>query len=226
MVPTTSESKPVIPQYPVSLWEGLAITTGAVLLGLLAAAGIFLKFINQAVDPQRVLAIANSLADYTLPGGTVGAFGTNIGGLKMAIVTSPTFPRDPAILQTADLSKLSGVELFLAKYSLDIETNELNAELTNLGEPTGLGSSIAHRNGEDFQTESERIENHTFCGDEIPVRVQLGYLILAAQAPPIPAVKYDAVTTFANTRRVATVVAIGPTKTQLADKAFKSLDCK
>jgi len=117
----TSEAQ-VQPQYPVTIWEAIAIVIGAVLLVSMGLIGLMYKFFSNAADPQRASQIASSLMDYQLPENAQGVFGANLGGAKVAIVSSSSFLKDPATLTEADLTNLSGVELFIARVPLDVET--------------------------------------------------------------------------------------------------------
>ncbi len=230
MVESTESTQP---QYPVTIWEGIAIAAGAVFLVAIGLAGLAYKFFNNAADPQRASLIANSLMEYTLPAGDRGVFGANLGGAKVAIVSTPSFPRDVSTLTPEKVPTLSGVEMFIARVPLDIETgtsNNSSDSSTNSGSDYDLFSSpdfsFSYRAGEDFNVTAERVEEKQFCGSMVPVRIQEGQLTLSSQLPTIFAVKYDAIATFENSKRQVTVTAIGNTAKADAVSVFSSLRCK
>ncbi|MCY7282685.1 MAG: hypothetical protein LH679_04420, partial [Cyanobacteria bacterium CAN_BIN43] len=51
-------------QYPVSIWEAIAIFAGAIFLISVGVAGLGLKTLNNAFNPKRAEAIAQSLIEY------------------------------------------------------------------------------------------------------------------------------------------------------------------
>ena len=116
-----------IPQYSVTIWETIAIAASAMLLTLIGLAGLVYKFFSNAADPQRAMLIAQSLVEYQLPGGAQGIFGANLGGAKVAIVASSAFPKGDLTLLSADqVAQAAGVELFVARVPLDVDTIEFN----------------------------------------------------------------------------------------------------
>lgn len=221
------DSQTQSPEYSVSIWEGLAIAVGAVMIAVIGTAGLFVKFFSNAVDPQRATAIAQSLMDYQIPGGAQGVFGTNIGGAKVAIVSSPSFPRDFTNPPT-DLNRVTGVELFVAKVPLDIESPTIPTR-ADADEDTSMPSpdfTLSYRSGEDFKPLSSRTEAKPFCGSSTLVLMQEGELTLSPELPPVYAVKYDAIVALADGKRMATVLAIGQDAKQQAATVFNSLNCR
>jgi len=219
----------------VSIWETIAIATGAVLLAAIGSVGLAYKFFTNAADPQRATMIAESLMEYNIPGQDQGVFGANLGGAKVAIVSSAAFPQNPTALSEAELAKVSGVELFVARVPLDSETTPPADSVpepspTSASDPYDLFSSpdfsFSYRSGEDFQVSSSQIENLRFCNDVVPVRVQVGDLTLAPGLTPVHAVKYDAIAVFENSKRQITLTAIGQDAEQQALAVFNSLKCK
>ncbi|MBF2025839.1 MAG: hypothetical protein IGS48_03610 [Oscillatoriales cyanobacterium C42_A2020_001] len=228
----TSESQ-AQPQYPVTIWEAIAITVGAVLLVAIGLAGLVYKFFGNAADPQRAFLISRSLMDYQLPGAVQGVFGANLGGAKVAIVSSSSFLKDPAKLTEAEVANLSGAELFIARVPLDVETAVTptpSPPESPPAQPTDLFSSpdfsFSYRSGEDFRVISTRTQELRFCYNTVPVRIQTGELTLYAELPPVYAVKYDAVAIFDNSKRQVTVTAIGAKAEKQAAGVFNSLRCK
>lgn len=228
----TSES-PTQPQYSVTIWEAIAITVGAVLLVAIGLAGLAYKFFGNAANPQRASLIARSLMDYQLSGESQGIFGANLGGAKVAIVSSASFLTDPAKLTEADLASLSGVELFIARVPLDVETAVTpspSPPASPPASPPDLFSSpdfsFSYRAGEDFRVISTQTQDLRFCYNTVPVRIQTGELSLYPELPPVYAVKYDAVAIFDNSKRQVTVTAIGANAEKQAASVFNSLRCK
>ena len=118
------------PQYPVSLWEGIGIAVGAVLLVAVGLAGLGIKALNNAFNPQRAEAIARSVITYQIPGGTEGLFGANLGGAKVAVVGSNAPPK--GISEVAP--PLPAIELLVARIPASQETEEIVPQETAANE--------------------------------------------------------------------------------------------
>jgi hypothetical protein len=225
---------PSQPQYSVTVWEGMGIVVGAVCLMAIGVAGLVYKFFVNAADPDRATTIAHSMMRYSIPGGAEGVFGANLGGAKIAIVSSPTFPKDTTTLSDADAQKVSGVELFIARVPLDVETLPDPALVAPDAEKatdaydifSSPDFSFSYRTGEDFQSASDRTENRLFCKRVVPIRIQEGELNLNSQLQPVTAVKYDAIALLDSGKRQVTITAIGQNAEQQAEAVFKSLRCK
>jgi hypothetical protein len=230
----TTEPQPQ-PQFSVTIWETIAIAAGGVLLVAIGLAGLMYKFFSNAADPQRATIIAQSLADYQIPGKAQGVFGANLGGAKVAIISSSTFPQNPAAMSESAIANATGVELFIARVPLDVETaTEPGATPapvpTETPDANPLFSSpdfsFSYRSGEDFQVKSSETQDLKLCNQVVPVRIQTGELILATDLPSVNAVKYDAIAIFDNSKRQITLTAIGQNADQQAAKVFQSLRCK
>lgn len=218
---------------PVTIWETIAIASGAVLLVVIGSVGLVYKFFSNAANPIRATMTAQSLMDYTIPGEAEGVFGANLGGAKVAIVSSPDFPKDPTLLTAANLATASGVELFIARVPLDVETanpDPASSSNPNATAPYDLFSSpdfsFSYRSGEEFQVTSTRTAEMKFCNSLVPVRIQAGQLLLNPQLPPVQAVKYDAIAIFDQSKRQVTVTALGQTAAKRSEAVFTSLKCK
>jgi hypothetical protein len=222
------------PEYPVTVWEGIGIVVGAIALVVIGVAGLVYKFFDNAANPKRASMIAQSLMDYTIPGEAEGVFGANLGGAKVAVVSSASFPKDPSTLTAADMAKLSGVELFIARVPLDVETSqdpalppdsdEVSKEAYDIFSSPDF--SVSYRSGEDFRSITDRTEDRSFCGTVVPIRIQEGELRFTSELPPVRAVKYDALAQLGTGKRQVTITAIGPQATQQAEAVFQSLRCK
>lgn len=219
-----SSSEP-LPQYPVSIWEGIAIALGAMLIVAVGLAGLAARFFNHSIDPQRATAIARSLMDYEIPGGSQGVFGANIGGAKVALVSSQSFPRNVEELQAKTATQLNGIELFIAKVPIGIDTETEEAE-SSTQDPYSTDFASPYRSGEDFNPTATRVIERSLCNITVPIRIQEGELVLAPQAPALKAIKYDAVATTSDSKRLVTLVAIGPQAAQHSEAVFTSLRCK
>lgn len=227
-----------IPQYSVTIWETIAIAASAMLLTLIGLAGLVYKFFSNAADPQRAILIAQSLVEYQLPGGAQGIFGANLGGAKVAIVASSAFPKGDLTLLSADqVAQAAGVELFVARVPLDVDTatgDQTNSKLPPApkkeAESYELFSSpdfsFSYRSGEEFQVQTDRTDNLGFCGSQVPVRIQTGNFVMNPQFAPVPAVKYDAIANFNDSKRQVTLFAIGRDAATTAATTFQSLTCK
>lgn len=229
MIEPTDSLTPTVPT--VTVWEVIAIVAGSALLVAMGSAGLAYKFFVNAANPQRATLIAKSLMDYNIPG-SEGVFGANLGGAKVAIVSSPSFPKDAATLSDINPASAKGIELFVARVPMDVETTQDVAQppTSNISpsyDPFSASDfSFSYRSGEEFTVTQERIEEKMFCNQKVPVRIQEGNLTLSSQAMPIAAVKYDASAPISNSKRQVTITAIGPTAKQDAAMVFNSLNCK
>jgi hypothetical protein len=231
----TEPTESLTPSVPaVTVWEGIAIAAGSVLLVAMGSAGLVYKFFVNAASPQRATLIAKSLVDYNIPDAE-GVFGANLGGAKVAIVSSPSFPKDAATLGNVNSASAKGVELFVARVPLDVETTPSQdatqppstSNISPSYDPFSASDfSFSYRSGEEFTVNQERIEEKIFCQQKVPVRIQEGNLALSSQTTPIAAVKYDASAPVGNSKRQVTITAIGPTAKQDAAMVFNSLNCK
>jgi hypothetical protein len=214
------DSAPATPQYSVSIWEAIAIFAGAVFLIAVGVAGLGLKTLNNAFDPRRAEAIAQSLAEYNIPGGSQGTFGTNLGGAKVAVVASTRkLPSPPSILPPSE------VELFIARIPINEVTNAVDSEEDPNNE-FFPGFSFSSQAESAFQPNNSRTEKHQFCGVLTDVTIQEGSLVLSDQVPPIPAVQYQARVVNDAERNIAVLSAAGQRAKENAAKVFDSLKCK
>jgi hypothetical protein len=209
------------PQYSVSIWEAIAIFAGAIFLVAVGVAGLGLKTLNNAFDPQRAEAIAQSLAEYDIPGGSEGTFGTNLGGAKVAVIAST---RKLPVPQS-DILPPSEVELFIARIPINEVTNAVDAE-EDLDNEFFPGFAFSSQAEAAFQPSNSRTEKHQFCGIPTDVTIQEGSLVLSDQVAPIPAVQYQARVVNDAERNVAVLSAAGQSAKENAAKVFDSLKCK
>lgn len=220
-------------QYPVSIWEGVAIVGGAVLLIVAGLAGLGVKALGNAFDTQRAEAIARSLMSYEVPGGSRGFFGATIGGGKMAVITSITTvaptQADPA--QTPpDLAALEtpAVELFLARMPLpEVPETEGGPKPTPEAENQLFsGFSFSYQDPAAFQVDVSQVEQKRFCGLVTPVAIQQGALTIASGTAPLPAVKYEVKRVLDAESHIVTISALGDQAEERAAKVFDSLACE
>lgn len=211
---------PSIPQYRVNIWEGIAITAGAVFLVAAGLAGLSVKALSNAFDADRAEAIAHSMIDYAIPGSSRGLFGSNIGGGKMAVIGSEASVTAPS--ETGSVS-LPAVELAIAQIPVQLGT-EVDEEIS----PQLLfsGFSFSNQTAEAFQVETTRTEDRAFCGSIAPLTIQKGKLTLASQIAPVPAVRYEIKVTVNESDHLAIVSAAGPQAQENAALVFDSLKCK
>jgi len=215
-----SDSLPSIPQYRVSIWEGIAIAAGAVLLVAVGLAGLSVKALNNAFDSNRAEAIARSMADYQMPNGSKGLFGTNIGGGRMAVISSTTLVNTAS---SGDAVILPEVELTIARVPAQTGT-DVEEEWGN--ESLFSGFSFSNQTADAFQVKTTHMETRSFCGTIAQVRVDEGSLTLAHQTPPVPAVRYQTQVMLNQDNRIAIVSTIGQEATVNAAIVFDSIKCK
>ncbi len=196
-----------IPNYPVSVWEGILITMGAIVLTGVGLAGLGVKVLNNAFDPMRAEAIARSLIDYKIPGGSRGVFGINIGSAKLAWVQSKTMPPD--------------VILFVGKTPInkDVEANRRDLMQDFETPPTEDANQV-------FTENTARIENRKLCGNPVQVTISEGQQTFSGVSTPVPAIRYTASTTQENIEQLVIVTANGAQAADKAETVFQSLQCK
>lgn len=219
-------SSPQSPQYTVSVWEGIAITAGAVLLVAVGLAGLGVKALNNAFDPRRAQATAQSIADYQIAGGSRGVFGTNLGGGKLAVMNSLSPVALPAL--PAGTSAPPQTELFLARIPITEGATDPSSEEDITGDSSVFlsGFSFSYQDVDTFQIHSARTENRLLCGTSVPVTIQTGHLTVAAGAPSIPAVRYQGEANFKAHTYIAIVSALGERAEDRAIEVFDSLRCR
>ncbi len=192
-------------QYAASWWEFLAISAGGALLVGVGLTGLGTKALNSATDPRRSEAIAKSIVEYRIPGGSKGAFGAKIGGIRVALITNTTTPPD--------------TELFVAQIPEDEEIDK--AQL-----PETFGDTSPDRPKEQFKAISTRMENKTFCGMTVPVTIQEGELSWQGATLTLPAIRYSTSALFRNSERLVQLTTTGEQAMQRAVTIFDSLRCQ
>ena len=194
-------------QYRVSVWEGILIVIGAIALLSAGIMGLAIKASTNALNPKRAEAIAKSLIDYKIPGGSEGVFGINIGSAKFAWVRSSTNPPD--------------VSLFVGKTPLNKETNQ-----TDNSENQDFDKPATDEVNKDFSVTNSRKENKTFCGNIVPITIEEGQQTFSEQPSPVPAIRYIASTTEDNIERIVILTTNGRNAKEKAATVFNSLRCK
>lgn len=208
-------------QHSASIWEGMAITGGAILLIVAGLAGLGVKALGNAFDSQRAEAIARSLMEYDIPGGSKGFFGTNIGGGKMAVVTSNE-------MLTLETQQTPVVELFTARMPLNRET-DTEAKSVPTPQPENelfSGFSFSYQDPTAFQVAQAQTEQKMFCGASTPVEVQQGALTITSGAAPVSAVKYEVKRVLDDESHIVVISALGDKALQQATGVFDSLQCE
>jgi len=218
---TDSSQTPNSRSYSVSIWEAIAIFAGAIFLVAVGVAGLGLKTLNNAFDSERAEAIAQSLIEYNIPGGSEGTFGTNLGGAKVAVVAST---RKLPVLQPEVLPP-SEIELFIARIPINEVTSPVDSE-EEFNNEFFPGFSFSSQVEAAFKPLTSRTENRDFCGVPTQVTIQEGSLILSDQTLPIPAVQYQAKAIKNAERNVVVLSAAGRNAKENAAKVFASLKCQ
>lgn len=205
---TSSPSNKEIPQYSVSVWEMLLIMVGAIALTTVGLAGLGLKVLNNAFDPVRAEAIALSLVDYKIPGGSQGIFGINIGSAKLAWVRSTTTPPD--------------VILFVGKTPVTKESDQDAQQQLRQDFENPPSDEV----NQEFVVTESHSENRLLCGSTVPVTIEKGEQIFGELSAPVPAVRYIASTTEGTVERLVILTTNGKNAEAKADKIFSSIECK
>jgi hypothetical protein len=219
-----TESTQTPNSYSVSIWEMLAIALGAILIVVIGLAGLGLKFINNAFDPRRAEAIAQSLIRYKIPGGSSGVFGTNIGGAQISLIRS-TQVYDPLPPTTVSLIPPPLVELFIARVPFNSRVGEAWTEDDTNQADTVPRVSFSYEPDGAFQAVSSRTEGKNICGVIVPVTIQVGTLSWAEETVNIPAARYDVSLTLDNYTYLLTLSALGLDADKNANDVFASLQC-
>jgi hypothetical protein len=194
-----------ITNYSASWWEFLGISIGAVLLIGAGVASLGMKALHNATDPQRSEAVARSIFEFQIPGGSKGVFNYQTGGIKVASLVSDTSTPD--------------VELFVAQVAAEEEIDR--AQL-----PQDFGNTMPNSGNKQFQAIATRLENKTLCGTTIPVSVQEGELEWRANTPTLPAIRYSATIPFKRSDRIVQLTTSGARAKQNAATIFESLKCQ
>lgn len=206
------------PSYRVSVWEGLAIAAGAIGLVIVALIGLGMKAIRNAVDPERVEAIAKSMMDYEIPGGSYGVVGINIGGLKIARVQSS--PANTGLTKAGQPSSNTppAVDLLIAEAPVGTQSSESNPEQSV--------PALSFEPDSEFKATTSHLENRPFCGMDVSVKIQEGILTSTTQQFSVSAIRYEARTVFNNSQHLVMLTTTGNNAEHKADVIFDSLRCK
>jgi hypothetical protein len=232
-----SEQPKYATPYRVSIWEGIAIGTGAIFLGLVGLAGLASKALDNAYQPQRAEAIARSLIDYDIPGGSIGKFGANIGGAKIAVVSSRRYPA--GITPTPAIAAPSQLELFIAQIP-DQEKGVPETEEDIDNNDFFPGFSFSYQDPTHFQIQTTRRETKTLCQQPLPITIHTGTLQLPSPSSPsspsspanlqppisLPATQYE--TTLYQEAKTYTLIlsGVGQDAAQQVEQVFNALRCK
>ncbi|HEY9657042.1 MAG TPA: hypothetical protein V6C65_01160 [Allocoleopsis sp.] len=219
--PDTASESPL--EYPVSIWETIGIAAGAIFLVAVGLMGLGVKALNNAFNPQRAEAIAHSIISYQIPGGAKGAFGANVGGAKIAVVSSQA-SLGKGGTPSSPIPTIPATELLVARIPASQETEELNSGEAVAGEFFS-GFSFSYQSTDAFQVKQTETEYKTFCGQSTPVAIQRGELTLPDQVTQLPAVKYQALIDRETASYMAILVAVGQDASNTAETVFRSLQC-
>ncbi|HEY9725498.1 MAG TPA: hypothetical protein V6D50_03530 [Chroococcales cyanobacterium] len=193
-----------ISRYPVRVWEVILILIGAMALISAACFGLGIKVLNNAFNPARAEAIAKSLLDYKIPGGSQGIFGLNIGSVTVASVYSHTTPPD--------------VVLVVGEIPLTRETDRESAQDFEV-----TPSDNAEGN---FTVTASHTENKAFCGKTVPVLIEQGKQTFNNQPSPFPAIRYSVRTVVEDVELVVILTTSGDEAKEKVVTVFNSLRCK
>jgi hypothetical protein len=191
--------------YPVSWWEFLGISLGAVLLIGAGVANLRMKALHNSTDPQRSEAVARDIFEFQIPGGSKGVSNSQIGGIRAALISSDTSTPD--------------VELLIVQIAAEEEIDRDRF-------PQDIRDRIPNSGGKQFKVSATRVENKTLCGITVPVTVQVGELTWQEQASPLPAIRYSANASFKRSDRLVQLTTSGERAQQNAATIFDSLKCQ
>ncbi|XWK87511.1 MAG: hypothetical protein U7127_25480 [Phormidium sp.] len=188
----------------VKLLDWVMIIGGAIALVTTGIIGLGMKAYSNALDPKRAEAVAKSIIDYRIPGGSQGEYGIKFAGIKLAKVQSKTSPPD--------------VEIFVMQTPLNRDTqNQEDIErLTTPLQPTPT----------EFEVVSSYSQNMKFCGKPIDVTIEQGIYSLEDRSSNIPAIQFTASTIVNDERLIVEVQAIGKNAKQKALAVLNSIKCK
>lgn len=211
------------PEHRVSIWEGMAVTGGAILIVIAGLVGLGVKALSNAFDSQRAEAIARSLMTYEIPGGSRGFFGANIGGGKMAVISSTT-----TLPLTGTTQQPAEVELFLARLPLteEIKTEDNTESSPQPEDALFSGFSFSYQDPAAFQVKNSRVEKRLFCGATTAVEIQEGTLVVDPVVAPVPAVKYEVKQPTDAESDIVVISALGNQAANQAAEVFDSLICE
>jgi hypothetical protein len=217
--PAISDADFAPKQYRVSIWEGITIVLGALFLTVFGLGVLGVKALNNAADPGRAEAIAHSMIAYKLPGGARGVFGTNLGGVKLALVQSMA-PGGPNTAAEPD-AQPARAELFVAQIPVTEEIRFSNAE----DDPSD-DFFLSYQTEGTFQIAQTRTESKVLCGTPTPIKIQQGTLTTRDQTASMPAVRYEAQIVNRSKNQIVILSTAGATAHQDAETVFQSLRCR
>jgi hypothetical protein len=196
------KSNSAIPHYPVRILELLLIIMGAFTLVSIALIGLGNKMLDNMFDPDKAEAIAKSLFDYKIPGGSVGKVGVNIGEKQMAIVNSLTNPPD--------------ITVFVSKLPIDRIKPESSLDFDIIFKDLFQDS---------FDPTTYSIENKQLCGKTVPVSIQEGQETFDNQIS-VPVIRYITKVTDNGVEKNIDIVVNGENAKDKAAEVFNSLQCR
>jgi hypothetical protein len=211
-----------LPEFQVSVWEGIAVATGFVLLTAVGLIGLGLKFIGNSVDPAQAEAIAQSLMSYDIPGGETGLFGTNIGAAKIALVGSQT----TLSVKTDDAQtplELPKIELFVARTPVD---SSLSSATPAEALESAAGLSFSYQPSSAFEVVTTRTEPRSLCSVPVSVRIETGRLVIGELGGWLPAIRYDTGVVLDEYIHLVTLYVLGENPQSDAEAVFRSLRCR
>ena len=210
------------PEPSVTIWETIAIVAGAAFLVAIGLAGLGVKAINNAFEPERAEAIARSIITYDLPE-SQGRFGTNLGGARMAVIASRNLPTELSPPSTEDASFPAAIELLIARTPISQESEEIPSD-SEISHEFFSGFSFLYPVEGAFEITNSRIEYREFCGGVAPVVVQIGMLTIPEQSP-VRAVRYGVLADRDPDRFLTVSAAVGLAAPDNALNLFRSIRC-
>jgi hypothetical protein len=190
-----------------SVWKWLGLGCGGLLLVFigLGVGLIYLARQYMSVDPEKAQETAQSMMDYTIPGGTRGLVTMNLAGMQFAGVTSASNPEE--------------VMLMIGQIPEGLSTDTTQFKKS-------LEESLKQQTGQKFQSLKERQESKTLCGQTVNVMISEGEMTNWRQASNVPAVSYQAFVNHKNKILLVQLTTSGKDAQSNAVEVFNSLKCK
>lgn len=191
---------------------GISLLVVLVFITLIAGLGYFA---SRVTDPKEAEKTAQSMADYTIPGGSVGLKNVNIGPLKIAQVGSSSKPPD-VVLTVVALGGIPAESPSSPEASPKTPEAQLDMQSWQDLSEKEMGGVL--------DTAERSTENKQLCGQPVVVAVQTGKMTVAGNA--LPAVSYQASTRFKDSQRVILLIANGERAQENVESVFNSIQCK
>jgi hypothetical protein len=189
-------------------WIGCGCATTLLLLLGLGIGALYLikQTFNMSFDAQTSEAVARSIMDYEIPGGSKGLISMNIEGVEIAGIAST---QEDVFLM---LGKMP------SQLSTDLNPEELEQQIQK---------SMAEQAFRNFKSSvPARVESKQVCDQTVSVSVLEGEANSGGSSSPQPAVSYQALLKQEQGIFFIALTTSGENAQEHADQVFQSLQCK